>query len=80
MTAVPVPRGRHTPGGPGTPGDGFRAGRGRLTARADGYGCHVELRVEHAAVVTAEELDRALAIACEEARARFRAPSPGPTP
>lgn len=43
--------------------------RRRFRVEAEAYGVHLEVRVEHAAGVTPEELGRALSIACAQALA-----------
>lgn len=43
--------------------------RHRFRVQADAYGVHLEVRVECAGTATAEELDRALTLAAEQALA-----------
>lgn len=47
--------------------------RHRFRVRADGYGVHLEVTVEHAGTATPEELERALQLAARQVLARHAA-------
>lgn len=50
--------------------------RHQFRVQADGYGVHVEVRVEHAANTTQQELARALDLAAAAARAKHQEDHP----